>query len=214
MFTILGVLSGVINAVGYIPYIRDVIKRKTKPDQASWLIWNVLGAIAFFSQLAQGADNSLWMSGVQMFGIFLIFILALKYGSGGFTKKDIYALVFAAFGLIGWYVTNDPTIALFIAIGINAIGAYLTMIKAYKKPDSETRIAWIFGTVASFLAILSVGSMDIILISYPLYIFISNTAIITAMVLGDKRYARNQQIEVAYEYESNNNEKPMNDKLY
>ena len=100
MLQLLGLLSGFISVICYLPYIRDIVAKKTKPEKASWLIWSVLGSIAFFSQLAKGATDSLWMPGVQTFGVAVIFLLSLKYGVGGLTKRDLVALLLSFFGLI------------------------------------------------------------------------------------------------------------------
>ena len=64
MFQFLGLLSGVLSGGSYIPYLRDIFRHTTKPERASWLIWAVLGSIAFFSQLAEGATWSLWLTGL------------------------------------------------------------------------------------------------------------------------------------------------------
>ncbi|KKT58129.1 MAG: hypothetical protein UW52_C0064G0012 [Candidatus Gottesmanbacteria bacterium GW2011_GWA1_44_24b] len=67
MLQTFGLLSAVIFPISYFPYVRDTLRGKTKPERASWFIWATLGAIAFFSQLAKGATDSLWLSGLGTF---------------------------------------------------------------------------------------------------------------------------------------------------
>ena len=38
-----------------LPYLKNTIKHKIKPHFISWLIWSIITAIAFFSQLEKGA---------------------------------------------------------------------------------------------------------------------------------------------------------------
>lgn len=142
MLQILGILSGIVSVACYIPYVRDILLKTTKPERASWLIFTVLGSIAFFSQLAKGASNSLWMTGVQTFGVALVFAMSIKFGTGGLTSRDIKALLIALIGLIIWFFTKEAAWALLISIVIDAAGALLTILKAYEDPESETLSTW------------------------------------------------------------------------
>jgi hypothetical protein len=184
MLQIAGYISGLLSVISYFPYIRDILKLTTKPERASWLIWSFLGSIAFFSQLAKGASDSLWLTGVQTFGVLIVFLLSIKFGYGGLRKLDIFSLIGAGFGLILWYLTNEPATALFIVIAIDAIGGFLTAIKSYREPESETLITWVLSGIAGVFAAIAVGSIDFILLSYPIYIFLINFAVVLAIILG------------------------------
>lgn len=187
MLELFGYLSALFSAACYLPYIRDILRKTTKPERASWFIWTVLGSIAFFSQLAKGATNSLWLTGVETVGVTLIFLLSLPYGVGGLKKRDIIALIVAVFGLVLWLFTKDATYALFLTILVDGAGAILTVIKAYETPGSETLSTWLLAGIAGILSTLSVGSFNLILLSYPLYIIVINFAVIIAMELGKRK---------------------------
>lgn len=184
MLQLLGIISGVIAVGSYLPYIKDTLGLTTKPERASWLIWSVLATIAFSSQLAEGATTSLWFTALDTLGALAIFILSIKYGVGGLTRRDISALIIAGIGLILWYLTRHASIALFITILIDASGAYLTVIKAYQDPGSETMSMWALVSVAAILAMFSVGSFNLILLTYPFYIFLANFSVAVAILLG------------------------------
>jgi len=170
-----------------IPYIRDTLLLRVKPQRATFFIWLVLDVIAFFSQLAKGASSSLWLPGLETFGVLTIFILSIKYGVGGFNKRDYIALSIAAFGLIAWYFTKEATIALALVILVDATGLSLTLHKAYLSPTSETHLAWILSAVGGLLSLFSVGSFNIVLLSYPFYIILANLAVIIAIQMGLRR---------------------------
>lgn len=186
MLNLLGVTAGIISISGYFPYIRDVLKKTTTPQRASWLIWDVLTVIAFFSQLAKGASASLWLPGLEICGLTTVLILAMILGTGGFSKRDIFALIAAGIGLTLWYFTKEPAVALYITIGIDAIGVVLSVQKAYEDPESETLSTWVLVAIAGVLATIAVGKFDIILLSYPIYIFLANAAIAAAILVGKK----------------------------
>lgn len=184
MLQILGVASGILGGICYFPYIKDIFKRTTKPERASWLIWTILGLIAFFSQMAEGAAWSLFLTGFDTIGVVAIFILSIKYGVGGVTRRDVAALIAAGIGLMLWYVTSHAVLALLIIILIDAIGTCLTVIKAYKDPESETISMWLLVAIAGVLGAFSVGTLDPILLTYPIYIFLANIAVVGAIHLG------------------------------
>ena len=190
MLLALGLLSGILGVVGIAPYIRDILLKKTKPERASWLIWMVLEGIAFFSQLAKGATNSLWLPGVETVAVAIVFILSIKYGEGGFTSRDIIALITAFCGLIVWFFTKEASFALFIVILIDAAGAYLTVIKAYKEPASETLITWVLSVISAILAAFAVGAFNFILLLYPIYLALGNFAVVAAILLGKRKTSK------------------------
>ena len=55
MKELLGAITIVLSLVGYLPYIRDIRKKKTKPHAFSWIIWTLVTFIIGFAQLAAGS---------------------------------------------------------------------------------------------------------------------------------------------------------------
>lgn len=183
-----GIASGVLSTFAYIPYIIDTAAKRTQPQRASWLIWSVLGSIAFVSQLYEGASSSLWFAGVQITGTIIVFVLSIWVGSGRYLTKTDYLILFAAsVGLVLWYFTENAAYALAITISISLLGGIATVAKAYRNPDSETLVTWVVSFVASVCAILSVGEINFVILAYPLYLFTLYLAFIVAIVLGRAR---------------------------
>ncbi len=181
-----GYTSAILSIIMIIPYIIDIFKKTTKPERASWLIWTVLGLIAFFSQLVKGATDSLWLTAGQTLSVLIVFILSIKYGVGGLNKRDIKALITAGIGLLLWAITKEALFALFIVILIDFIGVFLTMTKAYKDPKSETMNTWLISGTSGIFGALAVGSFDFVLLAYPIYIIIANYIVVFAIILGKK----------------------------
>ena len=181
---IAGYLSGIAILLSFIPYIRDIFFKKTKPERISWFIWAVLGSISFFSQFAKGAHYSLIMTGAQALGDLFIFILAIKHGIGGLLKRDILALIGSVIGLFLWYITKEATIALFIVIFIDATGAILTIIKSHEHPETETISSWILTFFGGLFACIAVGNFNLVLLAFPLYICLASLSILISIKLG------------------------------
>ena len=187
MLQLFGYISALLSIVMIVPYVRDILLGKTKPERGSWLIWTVLGFIAFFSQYAKGATDSLWMTAGQTLAVLIIAVLSIKYGYGGLGKRDVRALIGAGIGLLLWYLTREAAFALFIIILVDSIGTLLTAIKSYKDPESETLSTWILSGTSGIFGMLAVGSLNFVLLAYPLYIMVANYVIVGAMLLGRRR---------------------------
>ncbi|MGI8419632.1 MAG: hypothetical protein ACR2LN_03230 [Candidatus Levyibacteriota bacterium] len=84
----------------------------------------------------------------------------MHYGIGGFNKKDFIAM------FIAWYFTKEAALALYLVIFVDAVGGYLTLHKTYLHPDTETPTAWIVSAIGAVFTTFSVGSTNIILLSY------------------------------------------------
>jgi hypothetical protein len=181
-----GYLSGLVNIPGYPPYIRDVLKGTTKPERATWCIWSVLGLIAFFSQLAEGATHSLWLTGVQTVGVVGIFSLSIWKGEGGLTGRDIVCLGLASLGVGLWYVTRHAAYAICLVIVVDLIGAWLTIRKTYISPGSETLVSWMFSAAAGLFSILAVTQRDWAVYAYPVYNLLVCTSIVAAIMIGKR----------------------------
>lgn len=182
-----GLLSAFFSIFSYVPYVKDIFRGKAKPERASWIIWAVLVFIQFFSQLSKGATYSLSLSGSQLIGITLICLLSFKFGYGRFRKKDYFALFAAGIGLVLWYITREAAIALFITIGIDCIGGILTAEKAFHHSESEPPAMWVMNFLSGFFATLAVGSLNIVLLSYPVYTVVLNIVVLSAIYLGKRK---------------------------
>ncbi len=190
ILTIFGWLSGILSALCYVPYIRGILKHEVKPERASWFIWSILTVMGFFSNLAIGATHSLWLPGVQGVGVIIVFLLSIRNGYGGLLKRDVVTLMASAFTLVIWYFTRQPVVAVYLTTLIDAMGGYLTVVKSYAEPDTETPITWAMSGAAGFFALLSVGRLDPALLAYPFYIFLINSSVVVAILLGKRKRGR------------------------
>lgn len=185
---IFGILSGALTMLGYIPYIVDTVKRQTQPERASWLIWSTIGSIAFFSQVYEGASDSLWFAGMQVTGTVVTFLLSIKLGAGRYLSRKNMSIFFAAsVGLVAWYLAETAVYSLLISIGIGLLAGIVTVQKAYRDPESETATTWVLFLGASVCAVVSVGRIDWVILAFPLYLLTLYSAVVAAISLGRTR---------------------------
>ena len=112
MKEILTIISVILILAAGPPYIFDILRKKTKPQRATWLIFTVLGLIAFISQLQLGATWSLVFLGLDVLGSLGVLILSIPYGVGGFSRLDKYSLSVAGAGVLISILAHHPVIAI------------------------------------------------------------------------------------------------------
>jgi catechol 2,3-dioxygenase-like lactoylglutathione lyase family enzyme len=184
----LGYISAFLGIIAVIPYIRGIIRGNTRPERLSWLIWVLLDVILVFSQLAKGGSYSVLMTVGFLVADLAIFLLSLKYGyRNKLLKRDYIALAGVGLGLLLWYVSKEAAIAIFAAIIIDAMGGVLTIIKSYESPKTENLTKWVLTALSALLACFAVGSFNIYLLAFPVFILCQSLAIIIAIQLGKRR---------------------------
>lgn len=185
MLTLLGILGGLIFIIGDFPYIDDIFKSKTKPHRVSWLIFFILDLIFLINQYALHATNSLWLIYAWTSIAFLIFILSIKKGVGGFAKLDVLCLIGALIGLLFWALLKTPLISLYCNLIVSAIAFVPTIKKSYLDPSSETKISWFTAALAAVLATVSVGKLNYQLLALPILSFTATITIFGILVYKD-----------------------------
>lgn len=187
---VFAVLSGALGIIGTPLYIIDIIRGGTKPHRAAFLLFSIGGAISFAGQAAEGASFSLLFAGALLVSSISIFALSLKYGTGGFNRRDKIGLVIAACALLGWFATSSAVIALILIALYNTIAKVMIMLKVHENPHTELLLSWVISTVGSFFAVLAVGSLDWVLILMP-----AQNGITVGLIAGII-YVRRRQIPI------------------
>ena len=182
---LIGIASALLTVLAFAPYIRDTWRGETRPQRSTWFIWSVLSTIALISQIYEGAGASLWFAGAQVAGTIVICGLAIHRGFGAFLSgSDWLVLGLAGCGVVLWAITEDAAYALAITIAISLLGGSVTVLKAFREPDTETMSTWFISLFAALLGLAAVGSPDPLLLAYPLYLVTLYAMILGAQCLG------------------------------
>jgi hypothetical protein len=169
IFKVLGILSSIIFFVGDMPYFIEALKGKIKPHRISWGIAFLLSIIGFANQFAAGARNSLWIVGAAIIAVGAIFTVSIFKGTGGKAKQDIIALTISLMGVVMWIIAKNPAVSIMANIFASFVGMYPTILKAKNHPETEHVSAFLFGSISSAIAMISVGKLDFILLVGPLF---------------------------------------------
>jgi hypothetical protein len=174
---VLGVLAGVCAVANTVPYVRDIVRGRTRPHRGTWLVWAVLAVVVYGSQRADGASWSLIMAGAQALLTTLIFVLAVRRGEGGLSAADMALTAMAAVGVAGWLVSDEPIVATASVVAADLLAAAMMTPKTYRDPGSETLASFALASVGGALAAGAVASPEPALLMYPIYFCAVNAAI-------------------------------------
>lgn len=171
---VVGIAAVIISFIGYIPYFRDILNKKTKPHVFSWFVWGLSGGIGFFAQIVSGAGSGAWIMGLGFTVCVAITILAFRQGEKTITLSDWVAFGGALLGLILWQLTDNPLLAIIFVILSDLLAFIPTFRKSYHKPHEETFVSWVFSSLKYLLALVAIQSYSLTTVLYPLYLSLSN----------------------------------------
>jgi hypothetical protein len=181
----LGLLAGLTCIANTIPYVRDTLRRSTRPHRGSWLIWTLLALVVCFSQRADGASWSLVMCAMQVAMNAVVLALAVRFGTGGVSRVEAALLVVAAAGVAGWALAGDPVVATACVICADLTAFALMLPKSWRDPGSETLSTFAIASLGGALAAAAVAAPEPSLLLYPIYFCLANGAV--ALMLSRRR---------------------------
>ena len=173
-----------------LPYIVDVVKKKTKPNIVTWIIWSVLIGIGAAALYASHEFNAGLLLTGDFIATFAVVIVGIKYGAAKLDGFDLLCLVGAIVGLILWLVFNSPSIAIAATIIIDFIGTIPTVRHSYHHPEEETWITFALGVVATIFTLLSLADYSVSAWVYPAYLLFSNGLLFVTILLGQRMIAK------------------------
>ena len=187
MKEIIGIIAVIITFVGYIPYIRDTIKGKTKPHVYSWFIWAFVTFIIFALQVLGHAGAGALTTLATAFLCLIIFILGMRNGHKDITKFDTVTFVISLIAIGIWVFAKQPVISTILIVTINTLANLPTIRKSWKDPHSETLFTWEMGAVRNFLGILALANYSLLTWLYPVTNLLINIIESTILIVRRKQ---------------------------
>lgn len=185
MTTMLNTLAMVLVVISGLPYLRDTLRGKTKPNIVSWFTWTLLTAIGGTIALIEGELGIAMLTYANTLSTGSIVIAGLRYGYAEMGWFDAVCQL-AAIAAIGvWQLMDSPLAALLIVIVTDAIGLLPTLRHSYLKPGEETLSAYLLVAAGSALALLTLDSFAAINLLYPVYLVCAD--MLVAVVLVSRR---------------------------
>ncbi len=184
--SIAGKLAGIISLAAYAPYIRSILRKETKPNRASWIIWAIVSTIIALSYREAGASYAFLAPIGYVIGSTIVFILSIRHGVGGWTPFDRRCLIGAAISLVLWWAFNSPMSALLINLFINLLGTLPTLKKVWYQPETESKVAWSLFSLGTLINLFAIEKWIFSMAVYPVSMLFL-VGMVTVPVLWTKR---------------------------
>lgn len=174
MKEIIGIIAVLLTFVGYIPYIRDILKGKTKPHVYTWFIWGLVTAIAFGLQISADAGPGAFTTLAAAIVCFVIFGFGLRQGERNITPSDTVFLILSLIALVLWIFAKQPVLSVILVSSIDMLGFAPTIRKSWHRPYEETLISYEINTFRFSLALLALNQYTLVTALYPITWIIAN----------------------------------------
>ena len=164
----LPIVAAAIALIAYVPYVRDTMAGRTRPNRASWWIYTIVGTLGTWSSYKAGTPWMILMApAIYAVASLVVALMAIRRGEGGWTVLDRCCLGTAALSIVVWHWTGDPVLAVLMNSAADIAGSVPTMRKAWLEPRRENRVAWLLYLIANSLTLIAIPEWTLAQAVYP-----------------------------------------------
>ena len=170
-----------------LPYIRDVLRRKSKPNIVSWATWTLLLGIGSAAAFAAHQPRSALLTLGDAIATFSVVVLGLRFGIAKLSRFDAICQVAAITGLILWALFNSPAIDIIFAIVVDFAVSLPTLRHSWLKSFEETWQTYAASSVAGVFTLASLNELKFSGWAFPLYLLLINAILAITIIVGRRR---------------------------
>lgn len=186
-------VAAILAIAGNVPYVIAILRGRVKPHAYTWFVWTVVSAIVFFGQVSKGAGVGAIPTAAGEIFTLINFLLSLKYGYKEIRRIDTVFLVIALAGIVPWVLTNDATLSVIIAVGIDVIAFLPTIRKTWEEPSTESPILYSTNVVRHILALFSMQAYNIATTLHSIAMIVTNLTMTTLIFVRRERKTKGSQ---------------------
>lgn len=173
---ILGIAAVAMTVAAHLPYLRATLRGDTRPHLFTWIIWTLLGFIAFAGQVAGRAGPGCWVTGVTAVICVVITAAAWRQADRHATRGDWVMFLGGLAAIPLWLVTNDPLWSMILVCLIDGSAFVPTMRKAWHRPDQENSFMYGFNLPRHVVALAALRDVTLTTALYPAMLLAMNGA--------------------------------------
>lgn len=174
--------AAVLAIVSVVPYIIDVVRKRTKPNIVSWFTWTVLTGVATAAAIAANEPRTALLIGANTICTAAVVVVGFWNGIAKFSWFDGLCQLGAIAGLAMWLLFNSPTIGIVVPVAIDFIVMLPTLRHAWLNPGEETWQTFLIASLAAVLTVTSLSSFTLNSALFPVYLCIANGSIALAVL--------------------------------
>lgn len=184
-----GILASVLAIFCFVPYIRDIFKKKTTPHIYSWFLWGTLQILGAIAIIIKGGGYGVLELLIGSLFCFYIFFLSFKYGTKNITKFDSLCFFLALFTILIWIFTKEPLYAVILISIIDFVAFLPTYRKGFEEPQSETISNYFLSSLASASAIFALSTYSFTTVFYLATLVATNIFFVALLFYRRKNFA-------------------------
>ena len=176
-----------MTVLAYGPYIRDILRGRTKPHAMTWCTATLTAFVVYGLQALGGAG--IGALPVLFVGTLCacIFLLSLYYGTADRAAVDVVFLLLSLSALALWLLAERPIVSVLLITASEILGYAPTMRKSWRDPRSETLSLYAVNALRQGLSILALERVNLLTTLYPAEWAVANLVIAGILILGRRR---------------------------
>ena len=169
-FVLLGALA---SATGQVAYVRDTLQGRSSPNRVTFTLWAAAPLLAFAVELDAGVGLRSLMTFMVGAGPLAVLIASFISNSASWriTWFDLTCGGLSVAGTVGWLLTRQSLVGLGAAIAADALAGVPTVVKSWRRPDTETAAGYAGAVVNALITLLTLTRFVAAEALFPAYIF-------------------------------------------
>ncbi len=184
--TTFSILTILITAISYTPYIRDTIKGKTTPHAFTWFTFTLVNLFVYFLQSSAGAGVGSFIILFTSILVFIVFCLSLFKGEKHITLSDVGFLVLSLVALSLWLMADQAILSVVLLSIVNALALGPTIRKSWDKPFSETLSTYVINGSRHGLSLLALERYNLVTYLFPISATVITFAFVFILIIRRK----------------------------
>lgn len=159
---LLSVIAVVLTFVSYVPYYRDIIRKKTHPHVYTWSLWALLTVLIIALQIKGGAGPAIFVTAAAGLLCIGVIVLSLRTGKKDITLSDKVVAILGLVAIGFWLIIDQPVVSIILVVIADMLAFIPTVRKSWNKPYSETLSLYVTNTLRFSLALVAVKEYTIL----------------------------------------------------
>ena len=182
-----GSIAIALSIIGYVHYLRDIFRGKTKPHAFSWIVWTLITFIVGAAQLAAGAGWGTVHNLATGVICLVIVYAAIKNKDKDIKRIDILLFCAALMAIPLWVFARNPVYSIILITIIDILAFLPTFRKTWHNPGSETLSSYAIAGIKYGVSLVAIATYDVATLVYPIALIAMNIGIVSIMLFRHPR---------------------------
>jgi len=152
--------GALLGLIGSVRYAVAIPKGSVRPNLVTWCLWALAPLIGFLAQLDSGVGLPALMTLAAGTGPLIVIMTSLvarrHYTHLGVV--DVICAGIAGVALAAWIGLDEAPLAVFFAIAADGVAALPTLVKAWRRPSSESLFFYVLVGIGATITLFTISN--------------------------------------------------------